>query len=535
MKRSGMLIGFSILVLTLFFANAPANCQPRLALVIGNSDYAVGPLKNPVNDASDMAQVLRQCGFEVTLKTNADLRTMETSIRKFGKQLRAGGTGLFYYAGHGISVNNRNYLIPTKAVLESQGDVKYEAVDAGLVLAKMEDAGNSLNIVILDACRNNPFARSFRAAAAGLARMDAPTGSIIAYATAPGSVAADGEGRNGIYTQYLLENMAKPGMSIERVLKNVRRSVLSRTERRQTPWESSSLTGDFYFIPGRTGQASATGPALPAPSGAQAPGEQPQPQGTYVAAIEPARPAARSSIEDIYYNQAKADLPMARKYLALYPDGRYAGQLKNTTFKLMEKMTATGASGGNTTTYTYDSQGRMTLLTMKDKNYSFTTAYTYDALGNAVKEVGTHRMAGNTTVTEEIHEYDSRRRKIRTTMTTRTTGYTNTNVTTYEYNGLDLLTRQVTGPNEHLYDYDNQGNKVHCRVNLDNNAWMEMNWQFDAENQMTELETESSYFPGKKNRYQYTRDAGGYTTKCLYIDMNGKPTEYHYNYRPFTM
>jgi uncharacterized caspase-like protein len=141
----------------------------RLALVIGNNSYQTGPLKNPVNDAEDMGRVLSELGFRVILQKNVDRRAMEDAIRGFGRQLRNGGVGLFYFAGHGIQVEGRNYLIPVNARIESESDVKYEAVDAGFVLGKMEDAQNQLNIVILDACRNNPYARYFRAANSGLA------------------------------------------------------------------------------------------------------------------------------------------------------------------------------------------------------------------------------------------------------------------------------------------------------------------------------------------------------------------------------
>jgi hypothetical protein len=229
------------------FAEAVKN-----ALVIGNSAYKTAGLANPVNDATDMADTLKKLGFKVTLKTNATQKAMEESIRAFGKELRKGGIGLFYYAGHGIQVKGRNYLIPIEAVLESEGDAKYEAVDAGLVLAKMEDAGNGFNIVILDACRNNPFSRSFRSADTGLAKMDAPAGSILAYSTAPGSIAADSTGRNGLYTSRLLEHMVTPNLKIEEVFKKVRVDVAMASEKKQTPWESSSLMGDFYFNSGRS-------------------------------------------------------------------------------------------------------------------------------------------------------------------------------------------------------------------------------------------------------------------------------------------
>jgi len=223
----------------------------KTALVIGNGSYSSSPLRNPVNDATDITSMLKKLGFKVILKTNANQRTMEKSIRNFGKKLRNGGVGLFYYAGHAMQVHGANYLIPISAQIESESDVKYEAIDAGRVLGKMEDAGNGLNIIILDACRDNPFARSFRTSEKGLARMDAPTGSILAYATAPGSIADDGTDRNGLYTSKLLKHMATPGLEIEKVFKKVRIDVLRSSQKKQVPWESSSLIGEFYFNPKR--------------------------------------------------------------------------------------------------------------------------------------------------------------------------------------------------------------------------------------------------------------------------------------------
>jgi len=220
----------------------------RTALVIGNSAYkSVSPLKNAANDARDIADALHHLGFDVNILTDATQSQMEHAVRDFGSKLRKGGVGLFYYSGHGIQVSGENYLVPVSAVIRSEGDVKYGSVNAGLVLAKMEDAGNGPNIVILDACRSNPFARSFRSATEGLAKMDAPTGSLIAYATAPGSVASDGSGRNGVFTRYLLENMRTPRLPISEVLMRVRQGVIRETGKKQVPWEASSLVGQFYF------------------------------------------------------------------------------------------------------------------------------------------------------------------------------------------------------------------------------------------------------------------------------------------------
>lgn len=237
----------------------------RLALVIGNSAYQTAPLRNPANDAEDMGRVLSTLGFKVILQKNVDRRTMEDSVRSFGRQLRDGGVGLFYFAGHGMQVEGRNYLIPINARIESESDIKYEAIDAGLVLGKMEDAKNQLNIVILDACRNNPFARNFRTVEQGLARMDAPKGALIAYSTAPGEVAADGPERNGVFTRHLIRHMQTPNLPVEQVLKRARIDVAAETSQRQIPWESSSLMGDFYFKIERAPETAGTRPSIPLP------------------------------------------------------------------------------------------------------------------------------------------------------------------------------------------------------------------------------------------------------------------------------
>jgi hypothetical protein len=224
----------------------------RIALVIGNGAYTnAPPLKNPPNDASDMAVTLKALGFDVASGINVNQRDMKRLIREFGQSLKAGGAGLFYYAGHGAQLNGRNYLVPTGAMIEKENDLEYEAVDAGLVLDEMFAAGNQLNIVILDACRNNPFARSFRSDSHGLAVMKAPVETVIAYATAPGEVANDGTSRNGLYTQELLKNIKTPGLKLEDVFKRVRTAVRQISNGKQIPWESVSLEGDFYFVAGQ--------------------------------------------------------------------------------------------------------------------------------------------------------------------------------------------------------------------------------------------------------------------------------------------
>lgn len=221
--------------------------ERRVALVIGNGAYADAPLRNPVNDARAVAQLLRELGFQVLSYENADHRAMRRGITTFGEQLRAGGVGLFYFSGHGVQMTGRNYLLPIRSEITMEGDVEVEGIDVGLVLARMEGARNRLNIVVLDACRDNPFERRFRGGAKGLASIDAPSGTIIAYATGPGRVARDGDGSNGVYTGELLKTMRVPGLKIEDVFKRVRQAVQQQTRWEQVPWESSSLVGDFVF------------------------------------------------------------------------------------------------------------------------------------------------------------------------------------------------------------------------------------------------------------------------------------------------
>lgn len=218
----------------------------KIALVIGNSAYPDKPLKNPVNDAGDMAEKLKALGFEVTVATDADQKQMLRALTEFGEKVSNGAVALFYYAGHGMQVRGKNYLIPVDAKIKTESAVGSEAVDVDQLLAKLGPA--RLSMVILDACRNNPFERAFRGDGQGLAQINAPTGTLIAYATAPGKVSADGEGRNGAYTAELLAAMSEPGLKIEDVFKRVRGNVISKTGNAQTPWESSSLTGDFYFM-----------------------------------------------------------------------------------------------------------------------------------------------------------------------------------------------------------------------------------------------------------------------------------------------
>ena len=231
--------------------NIPAEMGKRTALVIGNSEYKVGSLRNPANDAQDMAGSLVKLGFDVTLKLNAGQEQMEHAISEFGRQLYQGGVGLFYYAGHGVQVGGENYLIPVNATIESESDVRYKAVNIGQLLGKMGEARNGFNIVILDACRDNPFAKEFRSSSRGLAVVNSASvkGSLIAYATSPGKVASDGTDRNGLYTKHLLQHIGTPGIPVEQVFKRVLQGVERDTNGKQSPWTSSSFSGDFSFQP----------------------------------------------------------------------------------------------------------------------------------------------------------------------------------------------------------------------------------------------------------------------------------------------
>ena len=251
-RRTAPALGALLALLLVVVAPHTAAAQggARIALVIGNSGYADAPLANPANDARLMAKTLRRLGFDVIELVDADQKTMKVAIFELGDRLEAAGkdaVGVFFYAGHGVQVDGQNYLVPVGAQIEKERYVAIEAVGASWVLGQMEFAGNRMNFIILDACRNNPLTRGFRSATRGLSRMDAPRGSLVAYSTGPGKVARDGAGANSPFTAALARELAVPGVPVEQVFKQVRRSVMAATNEEQVPWESSSLTGDFYF------------------------------------------------------------------------------------------------------------------------------------------------------------------------------------------------------------------------------------------------------------------------------------------------
>jgi uncharacterized caspase-like protein len=231
----------------------------RTALVIGNGAYTNVPtLRNPPNDAALVAATLKDLGFDVLAATNKSQREMKQLIRDFGQRLRAsGGVGLFYFAGHGVQSNGHNYLIPLDADIQNEADLEDAGIDLNYVLNMMAVAQSSLNIIILDACRNNPFTRSFRSTQDGLAHVDAPSGTLIAYATAPNSTAADGDSANSPYTAELTKMMETPGLVLETMFRRVTERVSTRTAGRQEPWTSDNHKGEFYFKTAATSSTAA--------------------------------------------------------------------------------------------------------------------------------------------------------------------------------------------------------------------------------------------------------------------------------------
>jgi uncharacterized caspase-like protein len=296
---------FLVLLLLPMLSTSAQSAPARIALVIGNGDYEHTPLKNPVNDAALMTTTLKGAGFEVMAYVNLDRRELKRAFLRFGDRIKEAGNdtvSLVYYAGHGAQVNGENYLIPIGSLIEDERDVDIEGIRASSLLKTLEDANATLNIVILDACRNNPFKTSSRSSLRGLAKMDAPTGTLLAYSTAPGQVAEDGVGSNSAYTKALSLAIRRPGATVEQVFKRVRIEVMSRTSDKQVPWESSSLTGDFYFSGSGTTQ--------------QAP----------VAVAPATQPAQQVNLEAMFWQsiQGSDDAGDYEAYLEQYPKGSFA-------------------------------------------------------------------------------------------------------------------------------------------------------------------------------------------------------------------
>jgi hypothetical protein len=261
--RSWMILLPGLFSLTLV---APAHADRRVALVIGNSAYrSVTPLDNPKNDAALMAETLRGLGFTLVgdgPQLDLDKAAIDRAVQKFGDELLGADVGLFYYAGHGLQMRGGNYLVPVDANPVRETDVDFQMLDANLVLRQMEAAGTKLNLVILDACRNNPFGgRGLRAVDRGLAIMQAPEGTLISFATQPGNVARDGTDGNSPFTKALAQTMRKPGLDVFRTFNEVGLVVASATAGMQQPWVSlSPIKGDFYFTGGGSASAIAASP-----------------------------------------------------------------------------------------------------------------------------------------------------------------------------------------------------------------------------------------------------------------------------------
>ena len=245
--------------------------ERKLALVIGNGNYRNGPLKNPVGDAKAVADSLRALGFDVLLRTDAGLADMLEAMRQFSVRTADAAVRLVFFAGHGLQAKGKNYLLPVDAEIKSEDEVAGRSADVGELIDRLSRVQHGINIVILDACRNNPFSGGeivtadgrrlkYRGIAGkGLAAIDAPAGTMVAFSTSPGGVALDNaKEENSLYTKHLIENMKTPGLPVELLFKQVRISVARDTQRMQVPWESSSLTGEFCFKADGKGTCSLT-------------------------------------------------------------------------------------------------------------------------------------------------------------------------------------------------------------------------------------------------------------------------------------
>ncbi|MEZ5774648.1 MAG: caspase family protein [Hyphomicrobiaceae bacterium] len=321
---SRLLAALALILLVLAGAAGPAGAEQRIALVIGNSAYSFGPLTNPRNDAALMTRTLKGLGFQVTELIDADLKTMKKAMVDFGRSLRDSDmVGLFYYAGHGVQVGGENYLIPIGADINDEREVAFEAVAVGDFMHTMQRSASRINIVIFDACRNNPFGAASRSVTRGLARVQAPTGTIIAYSTAPDQVAQDGVDGNSPYTAALADAMGTAGLAIEDVFKRTRQAVLKATSSRQQPWEESSLTGDFYFREG----APEDGAGKDAGGGG--------------VVVEDQRLVELKAFDGVKDSTDKAEL---QEFLRQFPDGALAGLVK---LKLAALEPAAQSGGGD--------------------------------------------------------------------------------------------------------------------------------------------------------------------------------------------
>ena len=257
---------------TIARAASDESADTRLALVIGNGAYANAPLRNPVSDATAVANSLTRLGFRVRLRTDLDLSEMLDEMTRFVREGRKDAVRVFFYAGHGVQFRGKNYLLPVDARIDAVEQTPAAAADLQQMIDHLQRAQSGVNVVILDACRTYPLplaqgpkVRGVPNAVRtnGLAQIAAPAGTLIAFSTSPGAVARDGAAQHSVYARHLLANLEVAGITIEQIFKRVRTAVLRETEQSQLPWESSSLVGDFCFKPGAAGICPAPGPALP--------------------------------------------------------------------------------------------------------------------------------------------------------------------------------------------------------------------------------------------------------------------------------
>ncbi len=256
---------------------SPAAAERRLALIIGNAAYEhASPLANPVNDAKSVAATLKSAGFDVILGIDLTKGSFDKTLRDFARKLGEADVALLFYAGHGLQVGGRNYLVPVDAKLETERDLDFEAVRLDFLLAQMElDREGKTSLVFLDACRDNPLTRNLArsmgtrstALRQGLAQVQSGVGTFIAYSTQPGNVALDGSSGNSPFSAALARHAATPGKSLNGVMIEVRKDVIKATEGKQVPWDHSALTGEFYFLQASAPAAIATTPPQPQQSG----------------------------------------------------------------------------------------------------------------------------------------------------------------------------------------------------------------------------------------------------------------------------
>jgi formylglycine-generating enzyme required for sulfatase activity len=293
--------------------------EVRVALVIGNSAYKQSPLRNPANDARDMAVKLRSLGFTVIERSNLGIRQIGSTLREFRAKLTPGSVALVFYAGHGLQIKGENYLPAVDAEITGEEDVQNQSLAMRQIMDVLSDAKTRLNLVFLDACRDNPYARSFRSASRGLSKENAPSGTLISFATRPGSVAADGSGRNGVYTGALLAAMNETNRPIEQVLKSVVTAVKAQSKNQQEPWMEGSIEGEFCFGDCNRAVAQSSTPELSA-----------------------------TQLEEKFWDEAKGvgNREAFEAYLSTYPKGRYVSLAKATIARL-NVAGAQVASGSN--------------------------------------------------------------------------------------------------------------------------------------------------------------------------------------------